>query len=256
VAVDEGIRTNYHSVILNRTGTVVNVTDVSQTAQPVQIAKLASAVAASTSIQCRTAGGTCPGDVTVKAAPPPLGGDEPGFLAAGDLPPVGDASSPWVGDAPDVPQEEFGGAQCENVNWANTPANSRIARTYLLEQGGDPGFGLDEIILTMKTQKAADNFVDRLRKIVADCPDRKLTATVRRPDSVSGVGEQGAKINGWTATVSQKVSNGSLKYRVGAVATGSKVIYTFLSPKGKLDLTDKEWKDVTIRAGQRATQVK
>jgi hypothetical protein len=52
------------------------------------------------------------------------------------------------------------------------------------------------------------------------------------------------------------VGNGSLKYRVGAVASGSKVIYTFLSPKDKLDLTDSQWKAVTVRAGQRATQVK
>jgi hypothetical protein len=256
VAVRTGATTDNHSVVLNRTGKVVNVADVVQRGDPAEIGSVASALAVATGVQCRNAGGACPGDVSVRAAPPPLSGDELGFLAAGDLPPVGNVASLWVGDAPDVPQDEFVGSQCENLTWSKTPANSRTARTYLLEQGADPGFGLDEIILTMKNEKAASDFVGQLRKTVANCPKRKLTATVPKPISVAGIGAQGTKITGWTATVSQKVGNGSLKYRVGAVASGSKVIYTFLSPKDKLDLTDSQWKAVTVRAGQRATQVK
>jgi hypothetical protein len=256
VAIKSGAKTTNHSVVLNRTGKVVNVADVAQSGDPAEIGNVASALAVATGVQCRNAGGACPGDVSVKAAPPPVSGDEPGFLAAGDLPPVGNVASLWVGDGPDVPQEEFVGSQCENVTWSKTPANSRTARTYLLEQGADPGFGLDEIVLTMKNEKAASEFVGQLRKTVANCPKRKLTATVPKPASVAGIGASGTKITGWTATVSQKVSNGSLKYRVGAVAAGSKVIYTFLSPKDKLDLTDDQWKGVTVRAGQRATQVK
>jgi hypothetical protein len=256
VAIKSGATTHNHSVVLNRTGKVLNVADVAKLGDPAQIGKVANALAVATGAQCGAAGGGCPGVVSVKAAPPPLSGDEPGFLAGGDLPPVGNVASLWVGDAPDVPQEEFVGAQCENVTWAKTSANSRTARTYLLEQGADPGFGLDEIILTMKNEKAASDFVGQLRKTVASCPKRKLTASVSKPSSVAGIGARDTKINGWTATVSQKVSDGSLKYRVGAVAAGSKVIYTFLSPKDKLDMTDSQWKDVTVRAGQRATQVK
>ena len=256
VSVKKEGETQHHSVVLSRTGTVLNIADVAQPDAAVQISKVANALAAVTDIQCRGAAGACPGTVSVKAAPPPVGGDQPGFLATGDLPPLGNVESLWVGDAPDVPQGEFVGAQCENVNWATTPANVRIARTYLLEQGADPGFGLDEIILTMKNQKAASDFVSSVRKNVANCPKRKLTASVSSTTSVSGIGASGIKINGWTATVSQKVSKGSLKYRVGAVAAGSKVIYTFLSPKDRLDLTDSQWKDIAVRAGQRATQVK
>ena len=255
VAAKTGATTDNHSIVLNRTGKVVNVANAVRRGDPAEIGNVASALAVATGVQCRNAGGACPGDVSVKAAPPPLSGDELGFLAAGDLPPVGNVASLWVGDAPDVPQEEFVGSQCENVPWSKTPAVSRTARTYLLEQGADPGFGLDEIILTMKNQKAASDFVGQLRKTVASCPKRKLTATVPKPISVTGIGAPGTKITGWTATVSQKVSNGSLKYRVGAVTAGSKVIYTFLSPKDKLDLTDSQWKEVTVRAGQRASQV-
>jgi hypothetical protein len=160
-----------------------------------------------------------------------------------------------VGDLPDVPRDDFAGAQCENTNWATAPASARTARTYLVDQGADPGFGLDEIILTMKNDKAARNFVSDLRTTVEKCPKRKLTATVPSPQSVSGPGANGTKIDGWTVTVTQKVNNGSLKYRLGAVAAGPKVVYTFLSPKGKFDLSDDEWRIVAVRAGQRATQV-
>ena len=255
VVIERDGKTEHHSVVLNRTGKVTNVMDVARTGDPVDIGKVASALAAATAAQCTTAGGVCPEKLSVKAGPPPIGGDQPGFLAAGDLPPVGQTASLWVGDIPDVPRADFAGAQCENVNWATTPAASRTARTYLLEDGADPGFGLDEIILTMKDDKAAKKFVSDLRTTVDKCPKRKLTASVPSPKSVSGPGAKGTKIDGWAVTVTQKLSDGSLKYRVGAVAAGPKVVYTFLSPKGKFDLSDDEWRTVAVRAGQRASQV-
>ena len=255
VVVEREGKTQHHSVVLNRTGKVTNIVDVVWTGDPVDIDRVASALAAATAAQCSKVGGACPEKLSVKAAPPPIGGDQPGFLAAGDLPPVGQTASLWVGDVPDVPRGDFVGAQCENVNWATTPANARTARTYLLEEGADPGFGLDEVILTMKNDKAAKKFVSDLRSTVDKCPKRKLTASVPSPKSVSGSGANGTKIDGWAVTVTQKVSNGSLKYRLGAVAAGPKVVYTFLSPKGKFDLSDDEWRTVAVRAGQRATQI-
>jgi hypothetical protein len=255
VVIERDGKTQHHSVVLNRTGKVTNVMDVVRTGDPVDIGKVASALAAATAAQCGTAEGVCPEKLSVKAGPPPIGGDQPGFLAAGDLPPVGQSTSLWVGDIPDVPRADFAGAQCENVDWAKTPATSRTARTYLLEDGADPGFGLDEIILTMRDDKAARKFVSDLRATVDKCPKRKLTASVPSPKSVSGPGTKGTKIEGWAVTVTQKLSDGSLKYRVAAVAAGPKVVYTFLSPKGKFDLGDDEWRTVAVRAGQRASQV-
>jgi len=255
VVIERDGKIKHHSVVLNRTGKVTNVMDVARTGDPVDIGKVASALAAATAAQCTAAGGVCPEKLSVKAGPPPIGGDQPGFLAAGDLPPVGQTASLWVGDIPDVPRADFAGAQCENVDWATTPAASRTARTYLLEDGADPGFGLDEIILTMKDDKAAKKFVSDLRTTVDKCPKRKLTASVPSPKSVSGPGAKRTKIDGWAVTVTQKLSNGSLKYRVSAVAAGPKVVYTFLSPKGKFDLSDDEWRTVAVRAGQRASQV-
>jgi hypothetical protein len=256
VGIVKGSSTEYRSMVLSRTGVVINIADVAQTGDPIGVAKVARALAPAINAQCRGAGGACARPVTVKGAPPPVGGDEPGFLAAGDLPPVKNVSSLWVGNDPDVPSPDFLGAQCENVNWARTEANERTARTYLLQEGSDPGFGLDEIILTMKSPKAATSFVKKLKTTVADCPKRKLTATVPKPNAVKGVGASGTEIAGWTAEISQRATGRTNKYRVGAVAVGAKVVYTFLSPKGDYDLTDSQWDAVVVRAGERASQVK
>jgi hypothetical protein len=256
VGIVTGSGTAYRTIVLSRTGMVLNVADVAQPGDSVSVTKVAKALAAAVNAQCRGAGGACAGSVAVKGAPPPVGGDEPGFLAAGDLPPVKGVSSLWVGNDPDVPSADFLGAQCEKVNWAKTEANERTARTYLLQDGSDPGFGLDEIILTMKDSKTATSFVKSLRTTVADCPKTKLTATVTKPNTVEGVGASNSQVSGWTATVSQKATTRTNKYRVGAVAVGAKVVYTFLSPKGNYDLTDSQWDAVAVRAGERASQVK
>ena len=256
VPIVNGSATEHHTIVLSRTGLVLNVADVAQSGGSVRISKVAKALAAAVNAQCGGAGGACAGSVTVKRSPPPVGGDEPGFLAAGDLPPVKGVSSLWVGNDPDVPSADFLGAQCEKVNWAKAEANDRTARTYLLQDGSDPGFGLDEIILTMKDSKAATSFVKKLRTTVVDCPKNKLTATVQKPSTVEGVGAGTTQVSGWTATVSQKATGRTNKYRIGAVSVGAKVVYTFLSPKGKYDLTDSQWDGVAVRAGERASQVK
>ena len=44
-------------------------------------------------------------------------------------------------------------------------------------------------------------------------------------------------------------------FRVGIAAAGPKVVFTFLNPQDKLDLSAVAFAQVTARAGQRATQV-
>jgi len=63
-------------------------------------------------------------------------------------------------------------------------------------------------------------------------------------------------IAGWTATVSQRTTEGTAKYRVGIVSAGAKTVFTFLNPQKDLDLSDREWDVVTVRAAERASQVR
>jgi hypothetical protein len=194
------------------------------------------------------------GDVSVTTAPPPLGGDEPGFLAAGDLPPVGRNAPAWVGDPVDPPSADFTGSQCETVDWSRVEAKERASRTYL-QQDSAQTFGLDEIVVTAESAKAAAALVDKIRGDMASCEERKLTASVATPKKIRGEGAEEAAIDGWTTVVRQKSTTGTATYRVGMVSVGNKAIYLFLNPLKNLDFTSDQFNDVVVRAGQRASQV-
>ncbi|WP_375423747.1 hypothetical protein [uncultured Friedmanniella sp.] len=253
VNVSTGGKTQWHSIVLSRTGRVLNILDAAQPGDSLPVKDVAAALATITTAQCQAAGGTCTASPQVTAGPPPLGGDVPGFLATGDLPPAGNADESWVATPAEEPTDTFLGSQCETVTWSRTGATTASTRVYLVASSAK--FGLNDIVLTMKDEQAATAFAEKIRADLKSCSKRQLTATVTDPAEVSGIGASGAKVSGWTATVSQKSTDGTQQYRVGIVSSGSKVAYTFLnSLPGGYDLTGSEWDTVAVRAGQRMTQ--
>jgi hypothetical protein len=245
-----------HSVVLNQTGRVINVVDATQPSQALAITAVARALGEVNKVQCGPAGGGCGGTPSVKAGPPPVGGDELGFLATGDLPPAGAKPAPWTATEIELPKKEFKGSQCEkSVNWATVSAKSKSSRVYLIPDSGTKYFGLNEIVLTTKDAKAAAEMVDKLRSDLTKCEKTVLTATVSKPKKVTSIGAQNTKITGWTATVSHKSTLGKTKFRVGIVSAGPKVVYTFLNPQGEYDFNGVQWDTVAVRAGERTTQV-
>jgi hypothetical protein len=255
VVVVDASKDQAHSVVLNRTGRVVNVLDAAQPSKAFAMSAVAKALGQVNGVQCGPAGGECAGTAGVKDGPPPMGGDEPGFLATGDLPPAGAKIAPWVATEVELPKDEFKGSQCESVNWETVPAKSKSSRVYLVQESGANFFGLNEIVLIMKDSKAASKQVGKIKSSLAGCKKKVLTASVKKPDKVTSIGAQNTKISGWTAEVSQRSTQGTAKYRVGIVSAGPKVIYTFLNPRGDYDFTDRQWDTVAVRAGERATQV-
>jgi hypothetical protein len=251
----DGDKSRAHSVVVNRTGRVVNVVDAAQPSQAIAVSAVTKALWKVNQVQCGPAGGECGGTDSVRDGPPPLGGDEPGFLATGDLPPGGAKVDPWVATEVELPKAEFQGSQCENVNWATVPAESKSSRVYLIQESGKDFFGLNEIVLTMKNAKAAGKQVDTIKSNLSRCKTRRLTATVTKPHRVTSIGARNTKVTGWTALVSQKSTQGTAKYRVGIVSAGPKVIYTFSNPRGDYDFTSRQWDTVAVRAGERTTQV-
>jgi hypothetical protein len=193
--------------------------------------------------------------VQVKPGPPPLGGDKPGYLATGDLPPAGGSLTPWNAAPIELPQDDFPGSSCETVNWATVPAEARGTRVYLAPDSGKNYFGVNEILITAKDPKAATALVDKIKKDLQTCKERRLTAAVKPLQKVSGVGARSSTIAGYTAVVEQKTSQGTGKYRVGIVSVGNKVAYTFANPKGAFDFTDPQWNTIAVRAGERVTQI-
>jgi hypothetical protein len=244
-----------HSVVLNRSGRVVNVVDAVQPSTAIAMSSVAKALGQVNNVLCTAAAGDCGDQPKVTVGPPPMGGDEPGFLAHGDLPPAGPKVYPWVATEVVPPKKEFKGSGCESVNWTTEEAKSRSSRAYLIQESGKNFFGLDEIVLTTKNAKAADKLVDKIKSNLSRCKRVQLTADITRSEDVKSIGAQKTKISGWTAVVTQKSTQGTAKYRVGVVAAGPKVIYTFLNPRGGYDFTHSEWDIVAVRAGERATQV-
>jgi hypothetical protein len=255
VVVIDASKGQAHSVVLNRTGRVMNVVDAAQPSKALTISDVAKALEQVNNVQCRPAGGECGGTAAVKKGPPPMGGDEPGFLATGDLPPPGSKIAPWVATPVEAPTQEFKGSQCENVNWKTVSARSKSSRVYLIQESGANFFGLNEIVLTMKDSKAANKQVGKIKSNLTGCKKRVLTASVKRPKKVTSIGAQNTKVVGWTTVVSQRSTQGTAKYRVGIVTAGPKVVYTFLNPRGDYDFTGRQWDTVAVRAGERTTQV-
>jgi hypothetical protein len=251
----DGKKKQAHSVVVNRTGRVMNVIDALQPTRAIAIDAVAKALEQVNRVQCGAAGGPCDGRAAVKKGPPPIGGDEPGFLTVGDLPPAGPKVELWVATEVELPKAEFLGSQCEGVNWVTEKAKARTSRIYLLPESGKNFFGLNEIVLTMKDAKAAGKLVDRIKSSLSGCKSRKLTASVSKPKKVTSIGAEKTKVKGWTTVVSQKSTQGTAEYRVGIVSAGSKVAYTFLNPRGDYDFTNRQWNTVAVRAGERATQV-
>lgn len=253
--VSDGATSEFRTVVLARTGRVLDIVDVAQPATAIAVDKVALATGDALNTQCRPAAGKCAAGVRVAAAPPPVGGDVLGLLATADLPPVGAAATTWVGNKPQTPRTgDIQGSSCERIDWAKEPATTRIWRTYLLRD--QPGqFGLDEVVLTTKTAEDATKLAAEVNDNWSDCEKRVLTAKVAKPKEFQAVGARGTPIAGWTTVVKQ-TSPADSTYRVGVAAAGTKVVFTFLNPQDELDLTEDQFAAVTARAAQRATQVK
>lgn len=257
LSVKDGSTREWRSVMLTRTGRVVDIVDVASKGGIVSQNKVAKALSNVVDAQCTTSGGKCSDNASTTYGPPPVGGDQLGFLAPGDLPPVGTSTSPWVGNTPTDVEADKTYSGCETVDFAKTDAKTAKTRTYLLEDNAGL-FGLDQVVLTMDDANAAQKVVDDIKSDLDSCKTRKLTAAVTDPTKIEGTGAKDSKIAGWTATVTQSTSsNDKSTYRVGITAVGAKVVYVYLSAdvEKKLDLSDAQFDTVTLRAAQRATQV-
>ncbi len=255
IQVLDSSTTEYRTVVLARTGRIVDVIDVAKPDKAVTAKRVAEVAGSVVDTQCRAAGGACSDQPEAQDGPPPLGGDQPGFLASGDLPPIGPELTRWAGTTPGEPDPDLlRGSGCETVDWSKVEAESRSHRTYLLSDSSSR-FGLDEVIITTATDKAATKLAEKIRAGWKSCSQRQLTATVAAVSDISGPGAKSVDVKGWATEVSQKANDKTTKYRVGVVTAGPKVTFLFLNPLENLDLTSDQFQVITLRSGQRASQV-
>lgn len=249
--VVQDAQSQYHTILLSRTGRHVNVVDATQPDQPADAGPLAKAVQPAAKRQC-DGGGTCPStveaNVTVPPAVQPLG-----WLASVDLPRITAGQGVWRGTPEVLTTVKSKGTRCEAVDLAAAPgASSSQQRTYLLQDdtNAPATFGLDEMVYTFDTPEKANGFVGTLTTNIDSCATRAATATVAKQGDVSGVGT-GAM---WVVTQKLNAGDASARFRTSAVAVGNKVLYLMANPGEKFDFSDEAWANVTRRAAERLSQ--
>ena len=256
VALQKG-DVEYHTVMLSRTGTTVQMLDVSNNGEPIDAADALKATATSAERYCDAAKGTCPADPTARAQVVPA---TPlyGWLAQSDFPRISKDRGIWSATKPAT--VAIKGSQCENLTLADaTGPTEREQRSYLLDQdeAAPEGFGVDQVRFTFKDEKAAEEFATTLGDNIAGCPKRLETAKLSGDKKLTITGEDRAPVKGRVFLVTQSTSKTTdVQYRVGIAQSGNRVTYLVSNTSKTFDFTDDSWVALTARAGQRITQAK
>lgn len=254
VKVTNGNDEEFRTLVLSRTGRVLNVVDVAKQKEGVPVAAAVKTAAAAVNRQCTAAEGACAKTTADKAGPPPVG-DQPCYLSGGDLPAPSVSAGAWFADEPQNLTEPQHTSGCETADLSKVAGGRAVYRTFLVD--GDSGnFGLDQYMVTLKSETEAKKLAQTFVEDWEDCRERKITPTVQDPTKIKGTGAKDAKISGWITEVKVPTNDSETRtYRVGVAWVGPKLVFTFLSPTDKLDIDKSDWKRVTVRAAERATQV-
>lgn len=251
----------YHTMVLVRTGRVVNVLDVARTGEPADMEAAVKALSQSINRQCGPAVGLCTAPVTtVAVGVPPAGGEQPGLLTAGDIPRVTLGQGTWRGNAPAKRIDIQDGSSCEAIDFATVGGTSvdRTQRTYQLrnDPAAPPQFGIDQVVLKLGSAQEATDLVNKTSENIASCATRTLTSKVDKQAPLRTPGQKGVEVKGNWYIITQKVDQTQTqKYRVGIFSAGDRVIYLRSNPTDSFDFTDDAWIGVNLRAGERITQV-
>lgn len=237
----------YHTFLLSRTGTRVNILDVTQPAEPIALEPVAGTLEKVSARQCAD-GGTCPTELAVENVPPP-GVAPVGWLAAVDLPRLNPGSGAWRATEPS--QIKSLGSRCEAVDLAALDKQeSATQRTYLLAEDASipSGFGVDEVVYTFANEDDAAAAAETLSKNLKACADRVPTAAVKQIAKFADTGIT------WRVTQQTDADETTVDFRVSVVRSGSRLVYLMANPTDGVDFSDDAWVAVSERAAQRAAQ--
>lgn len=248
----QGEKPEYHTLIVSRTGTRVNIVDATQPDAAMEAGALLPTLEATLARQCSD-NGTCPTNPSAEAGAPPAN-DPFGFLTGVDLPRITAGAGVWRGTPVSTTVTTLG-SRCEGVDLTQAPAGagSLQQRTLVLQDdaAAPQAFGVDEILYTFGTPEEAAGFVAALSANIDDCANRTGTAEVARTGDLTGAG------NGPAWVISRKVdqADGTARFRVAALAAGNHAVYLMMNPTPAFDLPDDAWHGVALRAAERLTQL-
>ncbi len=243
-----------YSVAVSRLGKVTTTTvgtTVGGTAP--RVAQITQSLADSVAMLCGRSGAEdCPATPTFHESPPPPAGDQQGFLAVADLPPVGTVDHPWVATDPASARRNPSATTCDRANFVAAGAEHTLVRTYLIPQAQLPArFGLSETYGEFGSVARAKRFLSGVRHNVARCHDRDLTTTVL---SAHRHHRAGSDLSEWQLRT-EVSRNLTVRFRTGFVRVGSRVAELTFAPADHADMTAAGFQDLLARAGDRLREL-
>jgi hypothetical protein len=244
-----------HAVALARVGQVVTTTVVDTArVEPPPVRGVVRTLATAVRSICERADRTdCDEKPRVSAIPPPPAGDQPGILAAVDLPPIG-LQDPWVGTKPTPARNNPSATTCDRANFVDEGARQTRTRTFLVPGARLPArFGLTESYGTFADVGAARSFLATVRGRFARCEDQDLATDVQDPRRV---GNRAQGVDGSTWTLVTEISDAeSVVSKVGLVRVGSTVAHVTFFPTEGATLDAAQFHALLLRAADRLREL-
>lgn len=251
----ENSPTQFHTVLLVRTGNAVSVIDAARLENPVAAPGLVEGLKRSLNTICTSAEGSCPGTPTATEALPAV--VEPaGWLQTADLPRITGGQGQWV--AQEVAELSIKGTGCENMTLATQEGpQERQQRTYVLTQDdkAPASFGLDEMLFRFADEEAAEAFATKLTDNIAACPERSLTAKVSTTDPGTAPVGPGKEVTWRTIDLSLAAADDkTVPYQLVVARGGNNVAYLLVTETTDYKFSDEMLQSIARRAAERASQ--
>ena len=253
--VFEDVPTQYHTLLMTRVGSAIQLLDLARTSGPVEPPLAAEALARPQGTLCTIEAATCAPEPTVAEAVVPAA--EPvGWLIPSDLPRIRPGSGRWTASAPtDLTSAGMG---CENLTLVSEPGpTERRQATYLMTQDDQAPdtFGVDQLRFTFPDAAGATAFAEKLGNAIASCKDRVNTATVSELPAVTGTGEADVPVSSRLFSVTQATADDTVvPYRLIVSAAGSQVSYAIITVTSDYTFTDAQLTELALRIPVRASQ--
>jgi hypothetical protein len=203
---------------------------------------------------CPTTGGGCGSQRRPVTAPPPPTDEVPGFLGVVDLPPVDGPNAVWAGTGP-VRATGLNPAAtlCDEADFGRRAFTQVRSRTFVVPESDLPQrFGLSETVARATRRGLAPAFTEKVASRVAGCPDRELSARVRRHDRVRSGDVQG---HAWALTF-EVAEDTEVAYRLGLVRRGTRVAQLAFLGTPEADLGATAFAELVLRAGERLRELR
>ncbi|MGH3356651.1 MAG: sigma factor-like helix-turn-helix DNA-binding protein [Nocardioidaceae bacterium] len=247
-----GTRDTYLTVGVVRTGPITTAVIASTRAdRPVAPPRVLNRAGVSVTRTCLPVSGDCSTLFRTREVPPLPTNEDPGFLAAYDLPSISNVTAPWVGTDPERSPDDPAATPCERATFGK-PQKARN-RVFVLPTAKKlpRRFGLSETVGTFANRKNARQFIRRAEASARACPDRELSASVPNSRALPD------RMHGHVWRFEFEVDRGnSVFYRVGLVRSGRRVAVVSMSPSERYDVAPPEFTALMLRAGQRLSEAR